>query len=65
MRAAIVRSNDMPQAEPVDAIVSAKGICKSYGTTEALRDRFAPGESATLEDIFFRATEGAGAEATG
>ena len=53
-----------------------EGLCTSFlilregrlvfrGTTEALRDRFAPGESATLEDIFFRATEGAGAEAGG
>jgi ABC-2 type transport system ATP-binding protein len=46
-----------------------EGLCTSFlilrrgellfrGTTEALRDRFAPGESASLEDIFFRVTEG-------
>jgi len=46
-----------------------EGLCTSFvilrhgrllfrGTTEALRERFAPGESATLEDIFFRVTEG-------
>jgi ABC-2 type transport system ATP-binding protein len=47
-----------------------EGLCTSFvilrrgrllfrGTTEELRDRFAaPGEAASLEEIFFRATEG-------
>jgi ABC-2 type transport system ATP-binding protein len=45
-----------------------EGLCTSFlilrrgellfkGTTEALRERFAPGEAASLEDIFFRVTE--------
>jgi ABC-2 type transport system ATP-binding protein len=45
-----------------------EGLCTSFlvlrrgqllfrGTTEALRERFAPGEDASLEDIFFRVTE--------
>jgi ABC-2 type transport system ATP-binding protein len=51
-----------------------EGLCTSFlilrrgqllfrGTTDELRDRFAaPGEGASLEEIFFRATEGDGAE---
>jgi ABC-2 type transport system ATP-binding protein len=45
-----------------------EGLCTSFlilrrgellfkGTTGALRERFAPGEAASLEDIFFRVTE--------
>jgi ABC-2 type transport system ATP-binding protein len=53
-----------------------EGLCTSFlilrrgqllfrGTTDELRERFAaPGEAASLEDIFFRATEGDGAVAT-
>jgi ABC-2 type transport system ATP-binding protein len=51
-----------------------EGLCTSFlilrhgrllfrGTTESLRERFAPGENASLEEIFFRVTEGEGAEA--
>jgi ABC-2 type transport system ATP-binding protein len=51
-----------------------EGLCTSFlvlrrgqllfrGTTGELRDRFAAGEAASLEDIFFRVTEGDSAEA--
>jgi ABC-2 type transport system ATP-binding protein len=51
-----------------------EGLCTSFlilrrgrllfrGTTESLREQFAPGEAASLEDIFFRVTEGEAAEA--